>query len=59
MHRNGECSVVERATLTHKITEVLNLAEPTSKMRIRRLIDRGILHTSGNLVCSASNKVTK
>ena len=45
---------IERATLTHKITEVLNLAEPTSKMRIRRLIDRGILHCDGNLV-----KVTK
>ena len=50
---------IERSTLTRKIREVLNLTESTSKMRVHRLIDKGVLYSIGNLVYCHSHKVTK
>ena len=49
---------VERVTLWKKIVEVLGLNDATAKMRVKRLIDRGVLTIDGNLVRSMSNKVT-
>ena len=50
--------VVERATLSKKVVELLGLNTPTAKMRIKRLINKGELCAEGNLVRIASNKVT-
>ena len=50
--------VVERVTLNKKIVEVLGLNIATAKMRIRRLIDKGLLEADNNFVRIASNKVT-
>ena len=49
---------VERVTLRNKIIEVLGLNTDTAKMRIKRLIDRGILSVDGNLVRTPGNKRT-
>ena len=49
---------VERVTLRNKIVEVLGLNADTAKMRIKRLIDRGILSVDGNLVRTPGNKGT-
>ena len=49
---------VERVTLRNKIVEVLGLNTDTAKMRIKRLIDRGILSVDGNLVRTPGNKGT-
>ena len=51
--------VVERVTLNKKIVEVLGLNIATAKMRIRRLIDKGLLEADNNFVRIASNKVTR
>ena len=50
--------VVERATLSKKIVELLGLNTPSAKMRIKRLIDKGQLSAEGNLVRIPGNKVT-
>ncbi len=51
--------VVERVTLNKKIVEVLGLNIATAKMRIRRLIDKGLLEADNNFIRIASNKVTR
>ena len=51
--------VVERVTLNKKIVEVLGLNIASAKMRIRRLIDKGLLEADNNFVRIASNKVTR
>ena len=51
--------VVERATLTHKLCEVLSLSRTTASMRIKRLCLSGVLSEDGNLVRSqACHNVT-
>ena len=50
--------VVERATLSKKIVEVLGVNIAVAKMRIKRLLDKGTLIFDGNLVRTTSNKVT-
>lgn len=50
--------VVERTTLRNKVIEVLGLNAAVAKMRVRRLIDKGILSLEGNLVRLARNKGT-
>ncbi|MBR4843795.1 MAG: AAA family ATPase [Alistipes sp.] len=50
--------VVERATLSKKVVEVLGVNIAVAKMRIKRLLDKGTLIFDGNLVRSTSNKVT-
>ena len=45
---------VERATLTHKIESLFSLGRTTAQMRIKRLIDRGVLIARDNLVCVAA-----
>ena len=50
--------VVERATLRNKVVEVLGLNSDTSRMRIKRLIDKGELIVDGNLVRTPANKRT-
>ena len=51
--------VIERVTLWKKLVEVLGLSGPTAKMRVKRLIDKGLLAADGNLVRIPSNKVTE
>jgi hypothetical protein len=51
--------VIERVTLWKKLVEVLGLNGPTAKMRVKRLIDKGLLSADGNLVRIPSNKVTE
>ena len=50
--------VVERATLSKKVVEVLGVNIAVAKMRIKRLLDKGTLIFDGNLVRTTSNKVT-
>ena len=50
--------VVERVTLRNKIVEVLGLNADTAKMRIKRLIDRGLLEVDANFVRTPGNKGT-
>ena len=49
---------VERVTLRNKIVEVLGLNADTAKMRIKRLIDRGLLEVDANFVRTPGNKGT-
>ena len=42
--------VVERATLIHKLCEVLSLNHDSARMRIRRLINKGIIEADDNFV---------
>ena len=51
--------VIERVTLWKKLVEALGLNAPTAKMRVKRLIDKGLLAADGNLVRLPSNKVTE
>ena len=51
--------VIERVTLWKKLVEALGLNGPTAKMRVKRLIDKGLLAADGNLVRIPSNKVTE
>ena len=51
--------VIERVTLWKKLVEELGLNGPTAKMRVKRLIDKGLLTADGNLVRIPSNKVTE
>ena len=51
--------VIERVTLWKKLVEALGLNAPTAKMRVKRLIDKGLLAADGNLVRVPSNKVTE
>ncbi|MBO7263659.1 MAG: AAA family ATPase [Alistipes sp.] len=51
--------VIERVTLWKKLVEALGLNGPTAKMRVKRLIDKGLLVADGNLVRIPSNKVTE
>ena len=51
--------VIERVTLWKKLVEILGLNGPTAKMRVKRLIDKGLLSADGNLVRIPSNKVTE
>ena len=51
--------VIERVTLWKKLVETLGLNGPTAKMRVKRLIDKGLLAADGNLVRIPSNKVTE
>ena len=51
--------VIERVTLWKKLVEALGLNGPTAKMRVKRLIDKGLLTADGNLVRIPSNKVTE
>ena len=51
--------VIERVTLWKKLVEALGLSAPTAKMRVKRLIDKGLLTADGNLVRIPSNKVTE
>ena len=50
--------VVERVTLRNKVVEVLGLNADTAKMRIKRLIDRGLLEVDANFVRTLRNKGT-
>ena len=51
--------VIERVTLWKKLVEALGLNAPTAKMRVKRLIDKGLLVADGTLVRIPSNKVTE
>ena len=44
----GGC--VERATLSRKITETMNVTSATACMRIKRLVNKGALFEDGNLI---------
>ena len=53
---------IERTTLVNKVAEMLNMSKNTARMRISRLIDKGILFINGNMVSSnweAEHKNTK
>ena len=50
--------VVERTTLRNKVVEVLGLSASVAKMRIRRLVDKGLLEFDDNFVRSVGNKRT-
>ena len=50
--------VVERTTLRNKIMEVLNLNASVAKMRIRRLVEKGVLEFDDNFVRCLENKGT-
>ena len=50
--------VVERTTLRNKVVEVLGLNTNVAKMRIRRLVDKGLLEFDDNFVRSVGNKRT-
>ena len=53
---------IERTTLVNKIAEMLNMSKNTARMRISRLIDKGLLFINGNMVSSnweAEHKNTK
>ena len=50
--------VVERTTLRNKVVEVLRLNADVAKMRIRRLVDKGLLEFDDNFVRSVGNKRT-
>ena len=50
--------VVERTTLRNKVVEVLGLNASVAKMRIRRLVDKGLLEFDDNFVRSVGNKRT-
>ena len=50
--------VVERTTLRNKIVEVLGLNADVARMRIRRLVDKGVLEFDDNFVRSVENKRT-
>lgn len=53
---------IERTTLVNKVVEMLNMSKNTARMRISRLIDKGILFINGNMVSSnweAEHKNTK
>ena len=53
---------IERTTLVNKVAEILNMSKNTARMRISRLIDKGILFINGNMVSSnweAEHKNTK
>lgn len=53
---------IERTTLVNKVAEMLNMSKNTARMRISRLIDKGLLFINGNMVSSnweAEHKNTK
>lgn len=53
---------IERTTLVNKVAEMLNMSKNTARMRVSRLIDKGILFINGNMVSSnweAEHKNTK
>ena len=51
--------VVERTTLRNRIMNILNLNSDTARMRINRLINRGILEVDDNFVRSRASLPTK
>ena len=50
--------VVERTTLRNKVVEVLGLNASVARMRIRRLVNKGLLEFDDNFVRSVGNKRT-
>ena len=49
---------IERITLVNKLIDSLGIEKHTAQMRVKRLIDRGILRLHDGLVSIASNGVT-
>lgn len=45
---------IERSTLVNRLIETFNCSDKSAQMRIKRLVDRGLLTTSGNMVSSCS-----
>ena len=46
--------VIERSTLVTRLMETLNCAKTAAHMRIKRLVDKGLLRVDGDRVASAS-----
>lgn len=50
---------IERTTLVNKVAEMLNMSKNTARMRINRLVDKGILFFDGYIVSSSQEAAHK